>query len=223
MNRAVPNLTNQHPSFGVRQATFLYALDGEDGVRRFLAVPAARSEAVAVLERLSYSDGRVSESCRLVGTFPGCANAGVRDPLMESIPYADFVTDVVDPDRLLNDPSTAALFQTSLTEGERSHIVQKLQSQVAAAGASPEFRKVPAKEDEWGDWKPAPKRSFKKPPVESIIVQAPKDDDKVQKVVLSLQGLGFKKADIQEYVRSVSSRMEEPLPVLIRDGIRKLT
>lgn len=220
----VPALTKSHPSFGVRQATFLFALDGEDGVRRFLAVQASRYEAVAVMERLAHCDGRVSDRCRLVATFPGCASPVGRDPLMESVPYADFVADVVDPDRLLNDPATATLFQGSLSDEERAHVVRKIQAQVAAAGAAPGFRqraaqpKPAATKEDWGDWEREPSRPAKKAPARAA------DDEKSQKIVLSLQGLGFKKAAVMEYVQSLGDRLDrDPLPELVRDGIRKLS
>lgn len=199
-------LDRDHPSFGTAQATFQFAMEDvrTGALSRLVSVEAKNPYAVAAIERvLVKNDQRVSPNCRVLCVFRDCRSVGVRDDLVEEVPYVDFMTDIVEPGWLLSDAGIAACFSKSITPEEREHALAKAR----ALDAAPSRPRLSAVRDEEPD---------DEEPEEA-------GTDQREQLVAALAGMGFKKAAVEKFVRGLGGRAcREPMPDLLREGLRAL-
>jgi len=127
-------LDKDHPSFGTKNAAFLFAIG-----TRFLTVEAKNPYAVAALERLLMNNNQsVSDTCRVICVFRDYHNVGVRDDLVEEVSYVDFMTDIVNPSWLLTDTVTVTCFSKSISPEDRKHAMERAHAfKEASEGHSP--------------------------------------------------------------------------------------
>lgn len=180
-------LDKDHPSFGTEVATFLFTIGS-----KLVVVEAANSHAVAVIERILILNGQtVSDTCRIICVFRDCCRTGVRDDLVEEIPYVEFMTEIVDPSKLLDDPVTLDGFGKSLTPEEREYAAsraQELESDVTEEVQKESSKVIP---------------------------------ENRERLTAALFGMGFKKSVVEKFVRGIGPRADrEPITDLIREGLR---
>jgi hypothetical protein len=190
-----PNLLDpRHPSFSTERATFMFALTDRAGApRKFILVEANNRWAVQAVEWVLGDGQAVSPTCRCMAIFRDLQSLGTRDDMLEEVPYADFMIDMVDPERLAQIEDA---FNRSLTDEERDYVNDKL-----AADAAP----VPAVS---GVLPAAP--------------SSPASDDE-EKLVSALTKLGFSKKPVMRFVDSVRPRIgRDDIRLLIKDGCKAL-
>ncbi len=125
-------LDKKHPSFGIDQAWFQFAILSEDGsIRKLMLVEAQRVAAVATLEYILSKDGWVSSRCQVVAVFRQCPGIGMRSDIIDELSYVDFMLDIVDPDRLMADAVVSTYFVSSLTNDERRYAAAKATARAA--------------------------------------------------------------------------------------------
>jgi len=192
-----------HPADGTERAAYQFLIsDPATGAPvRFLLVEAENPWAVATLEKVLLRDARVSDNCRIIAVFRDHRVAGVRDELLEEVPFADFMVDIVDPERIDGSPVVQACFSKSLEPEARAHVLRRLEEIGSAAAprasAEPKARPLTA----------APPASYGN---EEVLTSA-------------LCNMGFKKAEVRKFVSSVGPRLHsDPVPELIREGLRSL-
>ena len=201
--KSLPSLDKNHPSFGTERATFLFALSVRDGEpRRFISVDATNANAVACIEYVIQPDQMASEKCSLIAVFRGVTSVGVRDDLMTEIPYVDFMVDILSSKRLLSDPSITTLFSMSLTGNQKLECERKL-SEMQSEVETIIPHQLPVE---------------KAPKVSDVVVQG--NDERL---LMGLCGLGFRKSEVQNYIRKLSQTNTQSIELLIRDGIRSLS
>lgn len=201
-------LYSGHPSFGTACAVFLFAI-GEPA--RMLMVEAPNSTAVLCLERILLTDGMVSEHCRVLSVIRDHRNVGTRDGGVEEIPFVDFCTDIVDPDRLLQDAVTLTLFRDALTPDEQVYAQMKFEE----TANEPDELFEDLDTDSSGPFlvQVAPK---------ALPPKAPHPENR-QQLSLALVGLGFSKSEVRKFVDALGERVEtEELQALLREGLRSL-
>lgn len=193
-----PNLLDpRHPSFSTERATFMFALTGRDGApRKFLLVEANNRWAVQTMEWVLGDGQSASATCRCMAIFRDLQSLGTRDDMMEEVQYADFMLDMVDPDRLAQ---VEDAFNWSLSDEEREYVNCKL----AAADEAPA---------------PAPA-----PAVSGVLPAASASSDDEEKLVSALTKLGFSKKPVLRFVDSVRSRIgRDDIRLLVKDGCKAL-
>lgn len=193
-----------HPAEGTERSAFQFLIsDPATGAPvRFLLVEAENAWAVAAIEKILLRDGRVNDTCRIIAIFRDHRFAGVRDDLLEEVPYADFMVDIVDHDRLTGSPVVAACFSKSLSAKERTRVARRA---AESAGPSP-ARAEPI---------PAPAPGGPPGPVP--------ESGNSDILTSALCGMGFKKPEVKKFVSSLGRRVEsEPVPQLLREGLRAL-
>jgi len=186
-----------HPSSNTNRAVYMFALASGDQVSRFLLVEAENRWAVLALERILLQGGQVSDNCRVMAIFRDTLSLGVRDALVTEIPYVDFMTDIVDLGRIVEDPIAKYCFGQSLSSDQKQYVARKFESSDAV-----------------------------QEPVETetaIVVRSSSDPEQPAKIANALCGLGFKKSEVRKFVQSLGSRVtQEPINALIREGIATL-
>lgn len=120
-----PNLLDpRHPSFSTERAMFMFALTDRNGApRKFVLVEANNRWAVQAVEWVLGDGQAASPTCRCMAIFRDLQSLGTRDDMMEEVPYADFMLDMVDPDRLAQVEDG---FNRSLSDEEREYVNRKL-------------------------------------------------------------------------------------------------
>ncbi len=192
-------LTQSHPSFATKSAWFQFAiLSSDKAVRKLLLVEAKNSAAVACIESILLVDGKVSEFCFIVSVFRDCPDIGMRSPLVDEVPYVDFMLDVVDNSRVLSDSTIALFFQRSLSNEEKAYASEKLS--IEAEEKMPESRKSPK-----------PKASGKK----SVTPES--FTDRESTLESALVGLGFHKGNVAKWMQSQGEALNQGS---IQDQIR---
>lgn len=170
-------LTKDHPSFGCDRAIFIFSMIPVKGKSKSLVVEAKNSWAVALLERLSGQDQKVSPFCSLSMVVRNHRNVGVRSPDAIEVSLVDFVLDIVDRDKLLDDIGSMMSFAKCLSPEERSIVDAKLEAERAGVDDS------------------IPKR-VRKPDAKPAQVTAP------PVAISALCSLGFKKKDVELWASS---------------------
>jgi len=117
----------QHPSFGCSQALFVFAIKNPhgEGFGRILLVKAENPWAVQTIERVAW-EGQVNPTCELLSVHREVTDLGTRSDLAEEIGYVDFMLDIVETSRLLEDVSITTAFDQSLTDKDRKYARAKL-------------------------------------------------------------------------------------------------
>ena len=180
-------LDRSHPSFGIDQAWFQFAITSPDGaVRKLLLVEARRPAVVATLEYLLQVDGKVSDLCHVVAVYRQCPGIGMRSDLLDESTYVDFMLDIVDPDRLLADATCATYFSQSLTDDERRYAEAK-----ARARSTVEEEPAPPR-------KSAAPRTAKSREKESAYEPGGRKD----MLFTALTKMGFLKPPVQKWIDS---------------------
>lgn len=199
-----------HPSFGCVQAWFTVAVSRPNGpgMTKILLVEAKNAWAVQTVERIAVDGGRVSKTCQVLSVHRNCSDVGIRSDLVEEISYVDFMIDIVDPGLLLEDPMTASGFRNSLSEEERIHASMKLASTPVR-----EFIPVHA----------VPRHQSAPPVVPSPMPVVLDSEPARERLMSGLTGLGFKPAMVRKFVDGLGERIHEPVQVLLREGIRKMS
>lgn len=120
-----PNLLDpRHPSFATERATFMFALTDRSGApRKFVLVEANNRWAVQTVEWVLGDGQAASPTCRCMAIFRDLQSLGTRDDMLEEVPYADFMLDIVDQDRLAQ---VEDAFNRSLSDEEREYVNEKL-------------------------------------------------------------------------------------------------
>ncbi len=199
-----------HPSFGTARAVFLFALG--EGPTRLLMVEANNVSAVLCLERILLTDGKVSDNCRILSVIRDHRNVGSRsDELTVEIPFVDFCTDIVDPDRILEDATTLTCFKSALTLAEQEYAQMKFMS--AADEEQELFEELDA--DSSGPFVIQVPKAL--PP------KSPAHPENRQQLSLALVGLGFSKSEVRKFIEGLGDRVEtEELQALLREGLQSL-
>ena len=190
-----------HPADGTERAAyqFLIADPATGAPVRFLLVEADNAWAVATMEKILLRDAKVADNCRIIAVFRDHRVAGVRDDLLEEVPFTDFMIDIVDPERLNGNPVVQACFSKSLEPDARAYVLGRIQE----AAARPAARPAPVA---------APAFNLPLPPSGNAEV-----------LTSALCNMGFKRAEVRKFVSSVGPRLHsEPVPELIREGLRSL-
>lgn len=191
-----PNLLDpRHPSFATARATFMFALTDRDGApRKFILVEAGNRWAVQTVEWVLGDAQSASPTCRCMAIFRDLQSLGTRDDMMEEVPYADFMLDMVDPERLAQ---VEDAFNRSLSDEERDYVNEKLAS---------------------ADEIPAPA-----PAVSGVLPAAVPAPDDEERLVSALTKLGFGKKPVMRFVDSVRPRIgREDIRQLVKDGCKAL-
>ena len=202
-------LPQTHPSFGTKRALFTFALG--QGPVRVLAVEATNEWAVLCLESLLQVDGKVSDTCQVLQVTRDYRSVGTRSELVSEVPFADFMTDIVDSGRMTNDVVALEAFKNALSDEEAQTVKAKL------GWASPALPALPPHVDFEGE--PFPGLHVVADEPTPTVVQ----NDQSDRLVSALVGLGFKKAEVREVVASLGSMVQtEDLHALIRESLRQL-
>lgn len=193
-----PNLLDpRHPSFSTERATFMFALTGRDGVpSKFVLVEANNRWAVQAVEWVVGDGQAASPTCRCMAVFRDLQSLGTRDDMLEEVPYADFMLDMVDPNRLA---TIEDAFNRSLSDEEREYVNCKLSA---------------------SDEAPAPVPA---PAVSGVLPAALAASDDEERLVSALTKLGFGKKPVLRFVDSVRSRIgRDDIRLLVKDGCKAL-
>ena len=166
--------------------------------------------AVQTMERLLQKDGAVSDTCFSLLVHRECPSIGIRAEIVEEVSYVDFMLDVVEPGRLLEDSIVSVSLRNSLTAEERAHASRKLENPAPVPARVQNPVPVPAQ---------APVlrvvKNSMSPPMEETPTYA--------KLTGGLIHLGFKKADVKKFIDSLGPRLHsEKIEDLIRLGIKEL-
>jgi len=183
-------LRADHPSYGLNQAWFLFAMTVGGRITRLLLVEARNPQAVQTVERIVGVDGKASAGCELMTVHRQCPSIGIRSGSVSEVEYVDFMVDVVDPARITSDPLTAKAFQDSLSPEERERALRKMSAPAPAAVT----RVVP------GMAKVIPIRQPKFDPAESR---------NYQDALAALMDLGYKKPQAKKAVDALGRRVDE--------------
>lgn len=177
-------LDRDHPSFGTPQAQFLFAIRSDDGaVRKLLLVEAKNPAAVAAVEHvLLQGSGSVSEKCTAVAVYRACDEVGMRSDLIDEVGYVDFMLDVVDPDKLLADPTVSSFFVDSLTDEERAYARLKMEAKSS-----------------WNR-EPAAKKAPKAPRKDRVVEYEP--GSRKDMLLSAMVRMGFQKPAVQKWMES---------------------
>jgi len=208
-------LDRDHPSFGTRNAVFMFALVGRDGVSRFILVEANNSYAVLTIERILLQDQRVSDNCHMVAIFRDNRNLGTRGDLIEEVPYVDFMTDIVESGRILEDSVMIECFTRSLTPQEKIYASAKLR-ELARQDSQENVLSESLDEREAEE---APELEEEQ---ESTVPSH--DEEKAKSLQFALINMGFKKALVIKFVDSLGSDLDsKTLPELVRRALAELS
>ena len=190
-------LTPEHPSYGTETAAFMFAISGRDGaVRKFIVVEANNRLAVHTIERVIAPTQAASETCRCIAVFRGLESLGTRDPLLEEVPYVDFMLDIVSQDQLMGDSATVDGFNRSLSKEECEYARRKVEAE--------------------GDCPPPPAVSETRLTASA----GPSDEERLSQ---ALRGFGFQAKGVQKFVASVRDKVgNTDLRILIREGCKAL-
>lgn len=198
-------LYQDHPSIGTQRAVFMFAIG--KGPTRILTVEATNPWAVLCLERLLLTDGKASDNCRVLQVIREYRNVGTRDEMTEEVPFMDFMLDIADMDRLLggtdDDVLVLEAFKNALSDTERQAAAIKLEAQQQSA----------------------PRDIFAGYQSETVAAKVPgiESEGQSEKLTTALVGLGFKKADVRQFVASLGDQAHtESLHSLLRQGLRAL-
>jgi hypothetical protein len=193
-----------HPSFGCQQAWFTVAVckPGSPGaITRLLLVEARNEWAVATIERVAASDGgRVSPNSFIVAVHRNCSDVAMRSALVDEIDYVDFMLDLVEPGRILQDAVTATAFRSSLDGEDLTRARMKLKNYAPAPVMKEDPPVLPVPVKTWKDPGPAADR-----------------------LASGLISLGFKATQVKKLVESLGDRpANEPIESLMREAISRL-
>jgi len=190
-----------HPSFGTRRAVFLFVIGRE--VQNLLSVEATNERAVVCLEKLLEADGRVSDVCQVLQVIRDYRNVETRSEGVVEVPFADFMTDIVDPGRITANPVANTFFAQALSPEESERVQQKLE---LARGEV---------EDVW--------EGFDSPVSETVEAPKPVNSDQPERLASALVNLGYKKPEVRRVVAALGDRvLTDDLHSLIREGLRQL-
>lgn len=208
-------LYSGHPSIGTKRAVFIFALGM--GPTRVFHVEAQNPSAVLLMERLLLGDGKVSDNCQVLSVVRDHRSLGTRGELAMEIPFVDFLTDIVDLDKLMADVVTAECLRKALTDEERRYMERKLalieeEPEEELPDLFEEAAKISEDADDWTE----------ESDVVPVRAQAIQDDHTVQ-LTAALVGLGFKKPEVRKFVVGLGTRVRtDSLHGLLKDGIRTL-
>lgn len=129
------SLDPSHPSFGCRSVMFLADLAEEGGQTRLVVVHATNPWAIFLIESLAGEGGRVSEGCRVVGTFRNASHGTVECDRVEPRSFVDFLVDIVPGERLHETAVMAYAMVQSLSPSEKHEMVRRLGEKISARKA----------------------------------------------------------------------------------------
>jgi hypothetical protein len=137
-------LKPEHPSYGCDQAWFVFGVVNPRGdITRVLIVEAKNTWAVQTLERVSSKDNRVNNYCELMTVGRKCSSLGTRSDRAVEVSYIDFILDIVDPSRLIEDYYISTTFDRSLTNADREYATKKLEALDAQSQVEVEYSAPP--------------------------------------------------------------------------------
>jgi hypothetical protein len=192
-----------HPSFGLNCAWYTFGMFSADGsARRFLLVEAENKNAVHMIEAIVQENGTVSATCALVSV--STQQPQIRSSIIESVPFVDFMIDIVASDRWLNSPFLIGLFQQSLSEVDRINADMKIESAIRLY--------------EWEQQVLEAREQLESGEQFETSVECSETMDRLG---AGLRGLGFAKHDVQKFVESVKDRTDS-MQVLLTEGIKQL-
>ena len=208
-----------HPSYGTHHAWFLFSIMNSNDVARILIVEAKGPWAVQTIEMIVNEDQKVSKNCTLLAVGRDHRNIGIRSPLVCQVAYVDFMIDIVDHGRLLDNAAIATAFSRSLSDNERRYASQKLvkmeqtmerarKTQGSALLTRP---KAPGAAQSPSFVLPSPHRVFD-----------PDTSNGYQTLMETLMDLGFKKPRIKNVLQEMGSRVDEaPMGTLLKEALQK--
>ena len=134
-------LQPNHPSYGCDQAWFVFGVLNPSGnITRVLIVEAKNTWAVQTLERVAGNDNKVNDHCELMTVGRNCSSIGTRSDKAVEVSYIDFILDIVEPGRLLEDYYISTTFDRSLTDEDRKYAAKKLEEMNEASQESVETK-----------------------------------------------------------------------------------
>jgi hypothetical protein len=195
-------LAAAHPSFGASQATFMFAISAPGGgIRRVLLVAAKNALAVQFVERLVAADNRVSDNCFLLTVHRETTPIGMRSDLVEEVPYAQFVTDIVDPERVVADPSAEVAMCMSLSEEEKAMVEMAIMSRRHLQSSRTDSR------------------AMSLPPAEAAADRPGASHDR-SRLQEALSSLGLKRDQVSTLSRELDGRIgREPVEDLVKAAL----
>ncbi|HED06323.1 MAG TPA: hypothetical protein ENI61_06540 [Ignavibacteria bacterium] len=188
-------LNEKHPSYGCKQAIFLFSIcDEESTVKRLILVEAANEMAVQTIEIVTNKDGLVNEFCELISVYRNCDNVGIRSNFISVVEYTDFIIDIIDPKRLALDEEVSKAVILSLTCDDHDKIIKKLGLDIE------EFNK----------------NEYLEPDSDSVIECAqesekfnPNESSNYNSVLSMLVNLGYKKNQAKKAVDALGSNIDQ--------------
>lgn len=201
-------LQPSHPSYGCDQAWFVFGVINDRGdITRVLIVEAKNTWAVQTLEYISNKDNRVNSYCELMTVGRKCSSIGTRSNRATEVSYVDFILDIVEPARLLENHYISTAFDKSLSDADRDYAQKKLSAMTAREVVSPTSVSAPAStyepsllemEDSPNVAQPPPKERFTQ---DTQDIQASSIRHRVSAALLDL---GFKKPQVQKVLDNIN-------------------
>lgn len=199
-----------HPSFGNQQAWFLFALSNEQGAMvRLLLVEARNAWAVQTLERVAADGGQVGPNCELISVSRH-ASMDFRSRKVTEVKYVDFMLDIVEHGRLMQDTLVTTSFEQSLSDAEKQYANAKLNAMMKLEMARPQLTAV----------KPPPPQYPLPPEMEEfgaapVVIDVPvevfdaESSVTYQQAMAALTDLGFKKPQVKKVLDDMGSRVAD--------------
>lgn len=146
-------LREDHPSYGCKQAWFVFGIVSPSGeITRVVIVEAQNTWAVQTLECVTNKDNKANDYCELMTVGRKCSSIGTRSVRAVEMSYIDFILDIVESTRLFENYYIATTFARSLTDKDRAYAAKKekmmaeLESrEEAPLGNASNFREMPVK------------------------------------------------------------------------------
>jgi hypothetical protein len=182
-------LDQNHASFGCDQAYFIFGItkEGDSHLCRLMLVEASNAYAVYTIEKILLNDGKVSKTCYIISVHRDCKSIGIRSDVMQQIRYVDFMIDMVDPGRIVADPTISTSFKNSLSPEEREYTDQKIE--ILNSANSEE--KIEINHD-----------SVKQPITNNV-------DDVKSQLEYGLIGMGFKKSMVKKCIDGLKDEIQK--------------
>ncbi len=216
MNSSI-QMNGSHPSFGTNQAWFQFGVVSNEGkIRKILYVHAKNPDAVACIEQLVSVNDNVSEYCTLLAVMRDCRDIGFRSDLVDECPFVDFILDMVDPDRVINDQFVGYLFSQSLSPEEREYALNKTNIKADLC-----FTETV---DEYYDGV-IPEQAVFLPALPSKRAQTVEQSDGREGLIQSaLVNMGFQKSSIKKWINDTGNSIHSgTIPEQIKNAIRSLS
>lgn len=209
-------------SFGYQQAWFLFALTRDGAMVRLFLVEAKNPWAIQTLERVT-QDGRVSPTCELLSVSRH-ASVDFRSRKLHEVKYVDFMLDIVEHGRVLQNAVVASTFEQSLTAEEKYYANAKLEQMMHLEARKP--RLIPVG---------TPPPAFPPPPelmeaqtapmVIDVEAEVFDSDSSViyQQALAALTDLGFKKPQAKKILDDMGAEVEtQTIEGVIKTALQRL-